>query len=136
MRMIPILMMISSLMLVNAQAQQVRICPYTGQPYTVQGPVQGPVVQNTQYSPPIFDQQKMQQQQIQRAQMQAQHQLQRDQMMIQQRIQMAQMEFNFRQPVPPQETQMFQQQIQAMQQEQQAIQQRYNAEMARINQMR
>ena len=119
-----------------ASAQQVRICPYTGQPYVVQnsGPVAYP--QTTQYSPPVFDQQKMQQQAIQRAQMQAQHQLQRDQMMIQQRIQMAQMEFNFRQPTPPQEAQMFQQQLQQMQQELQAIQQRYNSEVARINQMR
>ena len=127
----------SILLLVSvAHAQQVRICPYTGQPYVVQnsGPVAYP--QTTQYSPPIYDQQKMAQQAQQRAQMQAQHQLQRDQMMFQQRIQMAQMEFNFKQPTPPQEAQMFQQQIQQMQQELQTIQQRYNAEIARINQMR
>ncbi len=112
--------------------QQTRICPYTGQPYTVPYPAQ-----TTQYNmPPVFDQQKMIQQQQQRAQMQVQHQLQRDQMMTQQRIQVAQMEFNFRQPTTPQDQQMFQQEMQRLQQEQQTIQQRYNEEMRRVQQMR
>lgn len=116
-----------------AMAQQTRICPYTGQPYVV------PTVTPTSYPSPVYqpvDQQRLVQQQNQRAIMQAQHTLQRDQLMIQQRIQMLQLEHTFKAPASQMDTQMLQQQLQQLQQEQQSIQQRYNDEMRRIQQMR
>lgn len=123
---------IFSVMMVSTAVSQ-QICPYTGRPYYPQTPAP----QQTIYTQPVsFDNQKMIQQQIQRANLQAQQNLQRDQLAIQHRIQMTQLEFNFKQPASPTDAQMFQQQITQLQQEIQTINQRYQEETRRIQAMR
>ena len=126
-----------------AVAQQTRICPYTGQPYVVGSAPPSPYTgQTVQYNPPIqqvpvtVDQQRMLQQQIQRAQLQAQQTMQLEQLRVQHRLQTLQMEFGHKSPPSQIDQQMFQQQVQAVQQELQQVQQRFNDEMRRIQSMR
>ena len=107
-------------------------CPYTGRPMSP--PMPG---QTTQYTQPVnFDNQKMMQQQIQRATLLANQNLQRDSLGVQHRIQSLQLEYSFKQPASPMDAQQLQQQLQQLQQEQQGIQLRHQEEVRRIQAMR
>lgn len=122
---------IFSIVLVASVAVAQQYCPYTGRPLN-----QPPVGQTMQVSqPPNFDNQRLMQQQKQRASLQASQQLQRDNLAIQHRIQTAQMEYGFKSPPTQFDAQTYQQQVQQLQQEMQSIQSRFQDEMRRVNTM-